>query len=93
MGDEFVNEPRDHVELRFSRLKEQVTDINRNVNLPMVALSNNLGIFGEEGGSNVEEKSEGGSGDREDADNQRKKEHGKDQPSSSFMNQSLFKVE
>ena len=35
----------------------------------MVALSNKLGIFGEDGGSNAEDKSEGGSGDQEDADN------------------------
>jgi len=52
-----------------------------------------LGIFGEEGGSNAEEKSEAGLGDREDADNQSKKEPEKDQPSSSVMNQPLFKVE
>eukprot|EP00253_Pinus_taeda_P034565 PITA_34565 len=93
MGDEFVNEPCDPAELRFSQLKEQVADINRNVNLLMAALSNKLGIFGEEGGSNAEDKSEGGSEDREDVDDQSKKEPGKDQPSSSFVNQSLFKVE
>jgi len=59
----------------------------------MAALSNNLGIFGEEGGLNVEEKSEGASGDWEDVDNQPKKEPRKDQPNLSVLNQSLFKVE
>jgi len=52
-----------------------------------------LGILGEEGGSNAEENSEGGLGDWEDADNQPKKEPKKDQPSSSVMNKSIFKVE
>lgn len=93
MGDESVNEPCDPTELRFSRLEEQVADINCNVNIFMAALRNKLGIFGEEGGSNAKEKSEGGSGDQEDADNQVKKEPRKDQPSLSAMNQSLFKVE
>ena len=79
--------------MRFSWLKEQVVDINRNVNLLMAALRNKLWIFREEGGSNAKDKSKGGSGDREDTDNQPKKEPGKDQPSSSVMNQSLFKVE
>ena len=73
MGDEFVNEPHDTAELRFLLLEEQVADINRNVNLLMAALSNRMGIFGEEGGSNVEDKLEAGSGDREDIDNQPKK--------------------
>ena len=58
MYDEFVNEPCDLVEVRFSRLEEQVTDINHNVNLPMAAPRNKLGIFGEDGGSNAKDKSE-----------------------------------
>lgn len=44
-------------------------DINRNVNLLMEALRNNLGIFVEYGDLNVEEKSEGGSRNREDMEN------------------------
>lgn len=59
----------------------------------MTALSNKLGIFEEDGASNVEDKSEGGLGNREDTENQPKKESRKDQPSSSVMNQSLFKME
>jgi len=47
----------------------------------MEALSNKLGIFGEEGSSNAEDKSEGRLGDQEDTDNQPKKELGKDQTS------------
>lgn len=53
MGDESVNETRDPTEVRFSRLKEKVADINYNVNLLMAALSNKLGIFGEEGDFNA----------------------------------------
>jgi len=45
MGNEFVNEPHDPAEVRFSRLEEQVTDINCNDNLLTVALSGKLGIF------------------------------------------------
>lgn len=62
MADESVNEPRDPIEVRLSWLKQQVTDINRNVKLLMAALRNKLEIFEEYGGSNVEDKSEGGSG-------------------------------
>jgi len=51
MGDEHVIKPRDLTKVRFSWLEEQVTDINQNVNLLMRALSNKLGIFGEEWGS------------------------------------------
>lgn len=61
----------------------------------MEILSNNIGIFGEDGGSKVEEKLEGGSGDWEEIENQLKKERIKYKPSSSVMNQShsLFKME
>jgi hypothetical protein len=93
MGDESVNEPRDPAEVRFSRLEQQVTDINHNVNLLMVALRNKLGDIWRRWGFNAEDKSEGGSGDREDTENQSKKEPEKDQPSSSVVNQSLFKME
>jgi len=49
MGDEYVNDLHYLVEVRFSWLKQQVTNINHNVNLLMVALGNKLGIFGEDG--------------------------------------------
>ena len=71
------------------RLEQQVVDINNNVNLLMAALSNKMGIFGEDGGSNAEEKSEGRLGDQGDTENQLKKESRKDKPSSSVVNQSL----
>jgi len=69
MGDKSVNEPRDPTKERFSRLEEQVTVINHNVNLLMIALSHKLRIFGEEGGLNAKDKSEGGLGDPKDVDN------------------------
>ena len=59
----------------------------------MQALSNNAGLFGEYWGSNVKDKSKGGSRDREETNNRSKKEFGKDQPSSSVVNQSLMKME
>lgn len=59
----------------------------------MEELSNTVGIFGEDGGSNGEEKLKGGSGDWEDVENQPKKEPGRDQSSSSVVNQSMFKME
>ena len=59
----------------------------------MVALSNKLWIFGEDEGSSAEEKLEGGSRDQEDTENQLMKEPRKDQPSSSVVNQSMFKME
>lgn len=65
MDDKSVNNPRDRVEERFSRLEQQVTDINRNVNILMVALRNKIRIFGEDEDSNAEDKSKGGLGDRE----------------------------
>jgi len=93
MCDESVSEPRHPAEVRISSLEEQVIDINQNAILLMAALRNKLGIFGEEWGLNAKVKSEGGLGDWEDADNQPKKKPRKDQLSSSFMNQDLFKVE
>ena len=74
MAKEFVNNPCDPAEERFSRLEQQVIDINHIVKLLMEALRNNIGIFGEDGGSNAEDKSEGGSRDREETENQPKKE-------------------
>ena len=63
MGNKSVNKPHAPVEVRFSQRKQQVADINRNVNLLIVALSNKRWIFGEDGGSNVKEKLERGSKD------------------------------
>lgn len=40
----------------------------------MVALRNNMGIFGEYGGLNAKETLDGGSRDQEDTENQTKKE-------------------
>lgn len=79
----------------FTRLEHQVTDINLNVNLLMGALSNKVGIFGEEWGSTAGDNLEGGSRDWDEMDNQPKKKPRKDQPSSSVINQSqhLFKME
>ena len=59
----------------------------------MVDFINKIGIFGEDGGSNAKEKSERGSKDWGETENELKKKPGKDQPGSSVMNQSLFKME
>lgn len=66
MANEPVNEAFDFVEVRFSWIEQQVTDINHIVILLMDALRNNMGLFGEDGGLNAKEKSEGGSRDWED---------------------------
>jgi hypothetical protein len=66
MVDESVhNNPQDLVE-RFVRLEAQVTNINHNMNLLMVSLASNLESFGDDGGSNLEIRSEGKSRDHED---------------------------
>jgi len=44
--------------MRFTRFKQQFVYINRNVSLLMEALNRKIGIFGEDGGLNVEEKIE-----------------------------------
>ena len=93
MANKSINEPCDPTEVRFLRLKQQAADINYYVNLLIVALRNKLGIYGEDWGSNVEVRSEGGLADQEDIENRPKKEPRKDQPSLSAMNQSLFKME
>ncbi len=41
-------------------LEQQVVDINHNVNLFMAGLNSKMGIFGEDGGSNAEDKYERG---------------------------------
>jgi len=50
MADGYVNEPCDPIEVRFTWLEQQVTDINHNVSLLMETLNRKMGIFGEYGG-------------------------------------------
>jgi len=45
MVEEYVNKPSDSVEVRFTWLEQQVTDINRNVSLLMAALNRNMGFI------------------------------------------------
>jgi hypothetical protein len=60
MADESVhNNPRDPTEERFEWLEAQVVDISHNMNLLMVALARKLRPFGDDGGSNSENRSEG----------------------------------
>jgi len=61
MTDEPVNEACDPTKVRFMRLEKQVANINHNVSVLMVDLNRKMKIFGEYGGSNVEDKSEQGS--------------------------------
>ena len=49
MGDEYVNEPHDPAEVTFSRLEEQVMDINCNVNLLMATLRISWGYLENKG--------------------------------------------
>jgi hypothetical protein len=65
------------------------------MNLLMVALSSKLGPFRDDGGSNLENRSEGKLEDQEDSGKESRKESEKEQPSSSVVNpsQSLFKME
>jgi len=95
MVDEFVNNSRDPIEEKFLGLEAQVLDIKCNVNLLMVILNNNLGLFIEYGCSNTEVQSKGRSRDQEEIENKPKKGPKKDQPSFSGMkhSQSLFKME
>jgi len=58
MADEYVNKPCDPAEVRFTRFEQQVTDINRNVSLLVAAFNKKMGIFGEDGDSNAEDKLE-----------------------------------
>jgi hypothetical protein len=77
--------PPDAVEEIFARLEEQVIDISHNMALLMVALENKFRPFGEVGGSNSEVGSNEKLGDSEDPENELKKEHEKEQPSSSAI--------
>jgi hypothetical protein len=68
MEDEYVhNNPQDRVEESFDRLEAQAINISHNMNLLMAALANKLRLFRDDGGSNIEIKSEGKSGDQEDS--------------------------
>jgi len=51
----------------------------------MTSLRNKIWIFREYGGSNAEDKSEGGSGDQEEIENQLKKGLEKNQPSCTIV--------
>lgn len=51
MASEYVNNPCDHTNERYSWMEKQVADKKCNVNLLMVTLSNKIGIFGENDGS------------------------------------------
>lgn len=57
MANEYVKNPLNHVEERFSLQEVQVTNINHNVNILMSAMSKNLGLFGKYVGSNTEDRS------------------------------------
>ena len=89
MADKSINEPRDLAEVRFTQLEQQVTyiNINCNVSLLMAEVNNKLEIFGEDGGSNGEEKLEHKSKDLGEMEKQLKKEPKKDQSSWSVVNQ------
>jgi hypothetical protein len=68
MEDKSVhNNPQDPTKVRIERLGAQVVDISRNMNLLMEALENKLGPFRDDGGSNLENISEGKSEDQEDS--------------------------
>jgi hypothetical protein len=66
------------VEDGFKWLEVQVVEIGRNMNLLMVALEINLGLFGDDGGSNSERKLEGKSEDREESGEDLRKEYEKE---------------
>lgn len=95
MVDKSMNGTYDLTEEKFWKLKAHAAYISHYMNILTSALSNKLQIFGEYGGYNVEDKSQGILGDWEETQNQLKKEHEKDQPNSSVINhsQSLFKME
>ena len=54
-----MNNTHDLAEKRFTWMESQVTYINHNVSLLIVALVNNIGLFIEDGGFNVEFRLEG----------------------------------
>jgi hypothetical protein len=96
MENEFVhNNPQDPAEEIFERLEVQVIDINRSMNLLVLALASKLGPFGDDGGSNSENRSEGKSEDHEDSGKESWKESEKEQSILSVANpsRSIFKME
>jgi hypothetical protein len=75
------NNPQDMAEERLERLKAQVSNISRNMNLLMAALTGKLGSFGDDGDSNSENKSEGKSKYQADSGKELWKESEKEQSS------------
>ena len=95
MEDESIhNNPQDLVKYIFDRLEAQVTNINRNMNLFMVALPRKLGPFVDDGGSNSKIILDGKLGDWEDLSKESRKEPKKEQSSLSVVNpsQSIFMI-
>lgn len=88
MVNEYVSNPKDPTQEIFSWLEKHALDINHIINLLMVALSINLQIFKEYGGSNAKEKSQEGIRDREEIKNQAMKQPRKYKLGSSVLNQS-----
>jgi len=59
MVDESMNNPPNPTKERFSQEEAQVVDIKHNVNLLVVALTNHLKLFEENGGCNIKVRSKG----------------------------------
>lgn len=83
-----MNNPPNPTEEIFSWMERQVSNISHNVNLRMLSLRNNLGIFGEDGGYNAKDQLEGRSGNQEEIEDELKKGPERDQPNSSGINHS-----
>jgi hypothetical protein len=64
VNESIHNIPQDLVEEIFETLEAQVADINHNMNLLMVALASKPEPFGDDEGSNSENRSEGKSKDQ-----------------------------
>jgi len=54
VANKSINNPQDHANETFAWMEAQVVDINYNVSLLMVDLTNKLELFGEDEGSNTE---------------------------------------
>lgn len=57
MAYKCMNNPPDLTEERFAQLEVQVTNINHNVSLLMVVMTNKFGLFQEDEISNMEVRS------------------------------------
>jgi len=53
MTNEFINNLHAPINERFVWIKAQAIDVNHNVDFIMVLLTNKLGLYGEDGGSNA----------------------------------------